>query len=138
MTFLALLAPMIPAKVEDKVAGPPTFKPKWWYSANKLDARPVIWSLENHPEEWEAAGNPSPGQSFNILHKPSQHLFWVSSVLKQMNLRDGDHCSCQGRAFQLGQSRTAYFAAQQWLYNSAERGPTGQEISDQFVSHFVR
>src|SRR5258708_16177680 len=51
----------------------PTFEPRWWYRADRLDARPVIWSLKNRPEEWTVnyGGRPH----YYLKHHPTNHTF---------------------------------------------------------------
>jgi len=44
---------MAPALKQEVKVNPPVFKWRWWYSDDRLDIRPVLWSLRNHPEEWE-------------------------------------------------------------------------------------
>ena len=44
---------MAPALKQEVKVDPPVFKWRWWYSDKCLDIRPVLWSLRNHPEEWE-------------------------------------------------------------------------------------
>src|SRR5690348_2170400 len=58
---MAFMAPLPAPKAQELTLEPPKaearplpiFKRRWWHSKNKLDARPMIWSLYNHPEEWE-------------------------------------------------------------------------------------
>lgn len=55
MDFLAFLPAAVAAAINNVAVKPkplPTFKPRWWYNPRRLDARPVIWSLYNRPEEW--------------------------------------------------------------------------------------
>ena len=76
MAFLAV----VPATVQ--TAAPeslPAFKQRWWFRKDRLDARPVAWSLINRPEEWDwsRTRNGDILSPHVIVHKPSNHEFWV-------------------------------------------------------------
>jgi hypothetical protein len=123
----AIAAIDVPAKL-------PTFKPRWWYSSQRLDARPVAWSLINRPEDWEWGRYPN-GEDGRliILHKPSVHEFWVGSGRGFYRLHSAD-CGCsstRGR-FQHFQQGLFHRAFTQWQdahsnYDTAH-----------FADHFVR
>jgi hypothetical protein len=49
------LAFMLPASVVDNRENLPRFAVRFWYRRDRLDARPVIWSLRNRPQ---AKGRP--------------------------------------------------------------------------------
>jgi hypothetical protein len=79
----------------------PTFPPRSWHRPDRLDARPVIWSLDNHPEEWEPADE---RPYWLLLHKPSGHVFRIAGGLARLTAPD--ECSClraSGGYFQLFQ-----------------------------------
>ncbi len=128
MTFLALLAPLLPVKIDD--ASLPQFKPRWWYSRERLDARPVIWSLDNRPEEWKLKHR---GEDYeNLLHLPSGHyLYTTLGILMGHLVAD---CSCQGRDWQIFQILGVRRAIRRW--RSAHDG--GVTLADQFRGHFIR
>lgn len=50
----------------------PCFKSRWWYRRDKLDARPVAWSLRNRPQDWEWQTT-----RLKLRHIPSKHVFWT-------------------------------------------------------------
>lgn len=93
--FMPSLAPDIQAAVGADAPKPtmPIFKRKWWYLADRLDARPVIWSLENKPEDWEA-----PAFTGSVRHKPSDHFYTSSGTMFA-------NCDCSHYGFQWGQQR---------------------------------
>ena len=105
----------------------PSFNPRWWYRSDRLDARPVIWSLKNRPEDWEQGEYP-----WLIRHHPTGHVFSMIPV----RLVGPEDCSCvhrsnQGR-FQLFQC----FALERaiWRKLHPPRPPIDHE---QFSAHFV-
>jgi len=125
MTLFAFLAPMPAPKAEAPAL--PEFKPRSWYRPDRLDARPVTWSLRNHPEEW-VWGNT---RRFTIIHKPSKHEFWVS--LGSYHLWRAD-CSCrttEGK-FQFGQTFAFARAFRWWRRNYGT-----PRVDEQFASHFI-
>jgi len=123
MPMLALLAPMMAPKSETEVTkAPPIFKRRWWYSAERLDARPVIWSLQNHPEEWQYI---DPDYRNRIVHTPSEHEVWTGS---QQRYRLRAECSCSSRNWQVFQAHLVGRAIRQWQ---------AQQREQQFRSHFV-
>lgn len=132
MDFLAFLTAAGAAAVADadtKPAELPTFRPRWWHREDRLDARPVMWSLRNRPEEWEWRHQP-----YTITHRPSKHTFWVGNGWGFYSLYDAD-CSCtrsRGR-FQRFQQGAFGRAFRQWRRQQAP-------IIDQaqFAAHFVR
>jgi len=112
---------------------PPTFKPHWWYKKNRLDARPVIWSLYNHPKDWSMS---TPNR---LLHAPSNHEFWVGSGKMYTRLYDAQmqsgSCSClhqseRGR-FQRFQKGRFWRAYQHWNRNH------NAVDADHFAAHFI-
>src|SRR5262245_46164259 len=86
----------------------PAFKRRWWHSARRLDARPVVWSLRNRPQDWEWAH-----REYTIRHKPSDHVFWVANGPGFYALYEAN-CSCTSRSdrgrFQRLQQWTCHFA----------------------------
>ncbi len=144
MTFInglivALLASAMPAKPEPEVEAvevapkleePPVFKARWWYSSERLDARPVIWSLDHRAHEW---GVDFPGTSYETLrHKPSRHeMYSGRGMLKGMMQAE---CSCSGRPWQLGQRKAVCQAIDRWR---AAHGVDGRSLSEQFSAHFI-
>ncbi len=130
MTFLALLAPLLPAKIDSAVQMLPQFKPRWWYRRGRLDARPVIWSLDHRPEEWKLN---YPGELHeNLLHLPSKHYLYSAPVIVMGRLVAD--CSCQGRDWQIFQTLGVRRAIRRWL--SAHGGSV--TLADQFRGHFIR
>lgn len=131
-------------RVETKPALP-VFKRRWWFRDDRLDARPVIWSLENRPEEWEVDRRSRP---LTITHLPSKHEFWVGMggyhLWRAPNL-DGTSCGCLGlthsgetrfQRFQQVAFRRAY---RNWLaWNRERRAPEVSARNNQFASHFIR
>lgn len=94
--FTPSLAPDIHAAIAADAPKPtmPTFKWKWWYSSDRLDARSVIWSLENRPEEWEMPSY----SSISVQHKPSAHRFSIYGGMSA-------DCGCSQLRFQWGQRK---------------------------------
>lgn len=134
LAFLALAAAAKPARTDAPPARPclPNFKRRWWYSERRLDARPVIWSLKNHPEEWRYRFQ---SRDMLITHSPSRHSVWF---LFHMGYRlDADGCSCSTRnkwqRFQLFSVGRAVRAWRRW---EARQNPT-ESIDVQFRSHFI-
>ena len=130
MTILAFMA--APAKADVETQPPlPTFKPRWWYDPNRLDARPVIWSLENRPEEWECH---RPGIFLHVRHKPSGHDFVADTV--DTGLVDDSRCGCRS----LTNGRFQIF--QSWLFrhaaNALDESRRAARDPAHFASHFVR
>lgn len=130
--LFAFLAP-IAAKQPEASLSLPTFQRHWWHRNNRLDARPVIWSLENRPQEWDLR---FPGSALVLItHKPSQHTFdigWGFAHLYEAR------CSCNLRGdaenrFQLFQGLALKRAGRRWIRNSLRRS----HDAEQFQNHFV-
>lgn len=104
------------AKSHDSIkpSEPPTFEPKWYFEKYRLDARPVMWSLKNRPDDWEYAF----GDSRYLKHKPSGHVF--SLAFDAVGLFDSNRCGCgtaikgQFQMFQTGKFRKAARAWREW------------------------
>jgi hypothetical protein len=135
MHILALLtavgAKAIEALNKPKETTPPVFKKLPGFTDDRLDARPVIWSLQHRPEEWSwVRQDPHPmGKARGYLrHNPSEHIF--VAVGESSQLYSADNCSCHhtSRAFQDGQAVAFDAAVQAW---EAERG------RQQFAGHFT-
>jgi hypothetical protein len=133
MTMLAFAPAVIPTTKSDADTTPalPTFKPRWWYEPDRLDARPVIWSLRNRPQEWEALHR---GIFLRVRHKPSGHAF-VADIC-DTGLEDGNRCGC-------ARSTGKFQIFQNWAFRRAARAfrdlPENQSHHDpvHFASHFV-
>ncbi len=127
----------LPAEIAaPSVPNLPKFQSRWWHKPNRLDARPVIWSLYNHPEEWE------PGDSrpyYFIKHTPSGHVFRMRNG--KAALVGPQECSCLGRSeqgrFQLFQGLAFKRAARVWEYNH-DHPPIPPVDREQFAAHFIR
>lgn len=105
----------------------PDFKPRWWYRSDRLDARPVIWSLYNHPEEWEWQH-----VGYRINHKPSSHMFWVANGRGYYRLDSvGVPCGClsAGGYFQMFQQIAFHKAFTWWSTRAMD--------SERFADHFI-
>lgn len=132
LAFMAAV-PATRATAEDVVEAPalPTFVPRWWHRRDRLDARPVAWSLRNRPQDWEWRT-----EDTTIVHKPSKHVFWVGNGPMSYRLYDAD-CSCtttRGK-FQRMQARWVFGSAyQHWRTNHAR----AQFNPEHFAAHFVR
>ena len=122
-------------KWDTKVDTLPTFKPRWWYSPDRLDARPVMWYLRNRPEEWEPADN---RPYWFLRHKPSRHTFRIAGPA--IGLASAN-CDCSSRSdrgrFQVFQNIAFRAAVRTWMrqHERALRPPIDHE---QFAAHFVR
>ncbi len=118
----------------------PTWKPRWWYDLRKLDARPVIWSLKNRPQDWRYDRYPRP---ITIIHTPSNHEFWITMGSSYLYRTDG--CGCQRskeQKFQKGQHFRLRWALRQWNrhYHQKLNEPSKQKKIDQhkhFQEHFT-
>lgn len=130
MSFLAFVPAVMKVSepVVETVPSLPTFKPRWWYSSRRLDARPVIWSLQNHPEEWALCST-----RLTITHAPSHHTFWAFSVCRGLYSAGGCGCETSEAKFQLFQHGAYKRALRAW--GRAVRAPVDRE---RFASHFVR
>lgn len=109
----------------------PTFKPRWWYRNDRLDARPVIWSLKNRPEEWEPADR---RPHWMLKHKPSGHVFRIA--FGPARLVAPTDCGCLQNSvgrFQRFQSWRLKWAAAEWISKN-ETPPVDHE---QFANHFI-
>jgi hypothetical protein len=117
--------------VVPEVAKPllPTFKPRWWFKVDRLDARPVVWSLRNRPQEWSRKG-----KRYTLTHMPSQHTFWIGNGVGSYGLYDADcGCSTIERKFQRFQQITFHRAYRSWRrYEAITSG-----LADHFASHFI-
>lgn len=134
-----LTVPFVPRAdvVETTKAPLPRFRPRWWFRSDRLDARPVAWSLRNHPEEWRwRQYGPGSFSDSVIEHIPSKHMFWVH-MRGYYRLHADVDCSCtsasQGGRFQKFQQRMFGRAFRHWL-----RHQRPVVDSDQFAAHFVR
>jgi hypothetical protein len=125
----------------------PIFEPEWWFSRWRLDARPVIWSLLNHPEEWKET---SPGVMF---HTPSLHEFRLGydRLSRPLGLLHAQ-CSCHTDTtnhFQHFQDRAVRRAWRRWkeidqstigtkmVVGSAKQPYLGEYKPNHFAAHFV-
>lgn len=122
----------------------PTFEPRWWHSANKLDARPMIWSLYNRPQDWEFI---PVGYPF-FRHKPSGHSFYASrmdspSPIAKYRLANSEGCSCamttkRYQRFQSWFVGRAYHHWRKTYWNPTHVHPAQEKVRNQFAAHFVR
>jgi hypothetical protein len=108
--------------------GLPTFRKLPWFRANRLDARPVAWSLRNRPEDWEWEH-----EDYTIKHKPSNHVFWIANGWGFYALYEAN-CSCMSTRgkFQRFQQFMFGRAFKHWRRNHGE-----SYDPDHFASHFV-
>ena len=136
----------ITARVDAPAPQPPVFKRRWWYSDHKHDGRPVLWSIENRPQDWEALDHQlAPIQpntdrdAYYFRHKPSKHVFRVFPYGRGFSLDDSTRCGCSHSSdfqwFHAGALRRAYH---KWTVahgiDSASRHRRG---AARFQSHFV-
>lgn len=120
----------------------PVFKKRWWHKANRLDARPVIWSLDNRPGDWETAKYPGgEGRWMTLLHKPSGHEFYFGYGEGPHLRTESTDCSCTNsggrfQMFQKGAIRNAY-----WRWHDKVIQPAidaqNEANAKQFYNHFV-
>lgn len=134
MDLLAFMSvPLVALRSFDAATEPqlPVFKPLPWFRDDRLDARPVAWSLRNRPDDWDEA---TPG--YTIRHKPSDHTFWIWNGKGYYSLYAAD-CSCTTRSdrgrFQRFQQGIFHRAYRHWLRH---RPPPVD--AEQFAAHFVR
>lgn len=132
LSYLAFLLPMaITATKTTEAPRLPTFASRWWFKSNRLDARPVAWSLRTRPQDWEWEH-----EDYTIRHKPSQHIFWIANGLGYYRLYDAN-CSCTSRSdngrFQHFQQMVFHRAFKCWRQQQHPAVDT-----QHFASHFVR
>ncbi len=149
-----LLAVDDEAKLTPPAAPPkplPKFKKRWWWANNmvRLDARPVAWSLKNHPEQWQQIDHE------RVMHLPSRHTFRTDNGPYALY---SARCYCQSSSarnygsFYYGQSLFTFGATYlQWRewdqgvgrnvprsYESNEpKNVSGQTPHEHFAAHFV-
>lgn len=119
-------------KEEAKGDGLPVFKRRWWFKDNRLDARPVAWSLVNRPQDWRYT---DPEERV-LEHIPSKHQFWVGSSRGNYHLwsaRCGCHHQSEGGGFQKFQQGLFHRAYMQW--RKWHRPP--QAEAERFANHFL-
>lgn len=133
MTANAFLAMSAPA-LEAKSAPLPTFVRRPWYNPHRVDARPVIWSLRNRPEDWKYTW--ATHRNLTLTHKPSGHKLWASGVMGYKI--DSDSCSCTGRAWQFLQFFAMGRAVRAWKRWEAKNNPEHHQLAEQFSAHFIR
>lgn len=133
MSFFAFLAPMptVAAKIERAKKLLPVFKARWWFKPDRLDARSVIWSLYNHPEEWRFTheGNPN----LTITHIPSKHEFWCCRTMGFRFYQADCGCSMSSRKWQMFQREGVAKAMRHWKRWHHQR----ENVSEHFQSHFI-
>jgi hypothetical protein len=157
MDILAFLPAAIAAAMRKpevaKASSRPSFKPRFWYHRNRLDARPVIWSMDNHPEEWEAYSIWSNGkdrvtgrrnwyQLGYMLHIPSNHKFCVDRgstayLASAPGLEPGSECGCRSASrgrLQPFHSMAIKDAASRWF---DKKFPEPVLDHEHFKSHFL-
>lgn len=111
---------------ETTVVPLPVFKPRWWHRVDRLDARPVVWSLDNRPDDWVCDCG-----DYVLTHKRSGHSLWIANGYGLYSMQSpGCGCTSRGGAFQRFQQRAIHRAVRRWL--SRHMNP------DRFVAHFVR
>ena len=122
-------------KIEEKPKLP-VFKREWWHSAVRLDARPVIWSLKNRPQDWSVAPR-SHTFGWYLNHTPSDHSFILGHTPFFCRMYDGSLCSCQRASprgkFQRGQKYRFWLAGRIFLH---KRRATVDQAH--FCNHFVK
>lgn len=140
MAFVPATAAATAVKAESKPkAELPVFGPRW-HSFSRLDIRPVLWSLKNHPEEWVE-------DRYVIRHKPSNHEFWIANGLFFHRLYDSHGCSCQSNgvgSFSLIQKVQFRFALVRWRMSALggraakiAAANAASRVDAQFAKHFI-
>ena len=83
LSFVAAMPGLLAPKAEPAIPVMPEFKnpPK-----DRLDVRPVCWSMRNHPQDWQFT-------EFTLRHRPSGHDFWIASGFSYYRLYEA-RCSC--------------------------------------------
>jgi hypothetical protein len=118
----------------------PDFRKGWrfWWRASRLDARPVIWSLRNNPQDWTVERDDSYHRTI-IRHVPSQHEFVVGSFRQSeyTRLLYSNGCSCHDATyFHTWQATPFKMAAHKYVLNQ-HRDKTLSNRDTQFRSHFA-
>lgn len=119
----------------------PVFKPRFWWSPDRLDVRPVLWSMRNKPEDWAVQRLPRPRFDGGwMLHTPSQHSFQVGGFWAgdRAGLRNSRNCGCSqsSKKFHTGQAHR--FNRMAWKFFRAEGARQGVAVAKEFHSHFVK
>lgn len=130
LAFLATVPAIKPEATEVEAPALPSFTPRWWYRSDRLDARPVAWSLRNRPQDWRWRT-----ENITLEHVPSRHVFWVGNGPMFYGLHEAD-CSCKstrGR-FQRLQARFVFGPAYRHWRNNHGR-PRHDPVH--FAAHFV-
>lgn len=122
--------------VAPKQAQTPDFTSKRrWHSRDRLDIRPVLWSLRNRPEDWKADGH------YTLDHKPSHHEFWIANGFFFYSLYRTDDCSChltREGSFSLIQKVQFGRACAAWRrWNRTNENSALAEVNRQFANHFI-
>ncbi len=141
----------------------PVFERGKYYCYDRLDARPVAWSMDHHPVEWDYADT-APNCAY-LRHIPSEHVFYVGEQhpcylhstngtgpqqLMPRAAHEGitGRCGCQNvpragipeseivaNRFQNDdQNYEIRSAARRWVRWKDSRPP---EVHDHFAAHFV-
>jgi hypothetical protein len=135
--------------------GPPVFKFESHFKRDRLDARAIIWSLLNRPDEWTYWAGKQ-----RLHHAPSNHNFRIGTRFGFWRLIRTNHCSCttSTRKFQRGQVWELNRAYKTWKANHGNALLTARREADalamrkageaaragemkmhqQFVDHFIR
>ncbi len=138
-TATLALPPEIAPAAASAAQNLPRFKPRWWYRKDRLDARPVIWSLYNHPEEWDTVrpnGNRALRPYSYFQHKPSNHYFRIWAG--ECHLLEQTECGCQSATrgrFQVFQKSGLRKAAQWW--ENYYKHPLPALNPQHFAGHFI-
>lgn len=135
MSLIAFLA-TLPALT--KSTTPPAM-PEWqslrYSKKQRLDIRPVLWSLRNKPQDWEWQRGRD-----TIGHIPSGHSFWVYSM--DYHLHNSTQCSCtqarEGRFsfIQRRQFGRAFASWRRWQKKQFAT-PRIEAINKEFRQHFI-
>lgn len=109
-------------KVEDppkKEPQRPTFKARWWHRHNRIDVRPVIWSLINKPQDWKLSRPYYYWRGHIITHVTTRHDFRVGKTPFSCRMDDTTRCECQrqsnGGRFQPFQKLAFWMAAKSFI-----------------------
>lgn len=123
----------------------PSFEPLDWFDPNRLDARPLIWSLQNRPNEWKEEDNIRVSHDTwrnGIKHVPSEHYFITEGF--GLAYMTANYCDCTRGPrtyFQRGQSRALKRAVRDWRQRKIDAAAAAERAkyparARQFASHF--
>lgn len=139
LAFLATAGLLKVQSVEKKREPFPSAERRWFFRDGRLDARPIIWSLRNCPQDW-VPNYVGDGTLYELTHKKTDHAiraYWASDY----RMSSSSRCGCSNTQWQPFQTRQLGRAIKGWKRWNAAQGivhPNSSEaINKQFRNHFI-